>query len=74
MGHFRRSSPVSDRSGVPQQPEARSTLRHVGVAPTADVVLAREQTISVSQKLLLCDPSMMGPPALRQPHLFGDAR
>jgi hypothetical protein len=35
--------------------------QHLRSAPTGEVVLAREQTISVSQKLILCDASRMGP-------------
>ena len=35
-GHFRRPTRVPDSSGVVHQREARSELRHFGVAPAGD--------------------------------------
>jgi hypothetical protein len=52
FGHFRRSGRRPNWSGVTQQSEVRNALFHFRLA---EVVLAREQTISVSQKLILCD-------------------
>src|SRR5687767_14568858 len=59
FGQSRRFAPPPTTSGLP--PTADITLRdhHFRNVPTPEVVHAREQTISVSQKVILCDVSRM---------------